>query len=290
MVKLFNLLSSVCIVGIPLVNAWGKNGHSAVSLLAKTMLTPSAFDDIQKLLNEDPMVKGDFALAATWADKIKRSGGYRWTGVLHYVGMKGDSSDTCHTYTPDDCANGRCIITGMTNFTKQAACNVPAPRRLEAVKFLLHFLGDIAQPLHTTDIERGGNGNGCKWGKSDINLHTVWDSKIIDKNINNDFDGYIETMTNEISQGKYASLKLKWQSCFSKEKPDLNSCFIEWGNESNQFNCNYIFPAYKAAKESGDLDLSRDYYQDNAERVNMFIARAAVRTASYLNAVFGACS
>jgi hypothetical protein len=60
-------------------------------------------------------------------------------------------------------------------------------------------------------------------------------------------------------------------------------------NESNKFNCDYLIPTFKASKKAGALEMSGKYYQENAERVNMFIARAAVRGAKYLDTVLASC-
>ncbi|KAI9591927.1 S1/P1 nuclease [Syncephalis fuscata] len=291
MLKYFALSALICATSTTVVNAWGQNGHSAVGVLIQRLLSPNALNGITKLLKDDPDVQGDFGKAATWADRIKSRGDtYRWASPLHYVDIEGESADTCGTYKESDCPNGVCIISGIANYTERVSCDKPAPGRIEAIKFLIHFLGDIGQPLHATGVARGGNDFVCFWGQKRTNLHSVWDGSIIDKTINGNFNTYVNKLEKDIRTGKYASQKSEWLNCFNGQKTDLNACAIAWANESNKFNCDYIFPTYEAGKENGKTELSQSYYQENAERVNMFVARAAVRGAQYFETVLGSCN
>ncbi|RKP09437.1 S1/P1 nuclease [Thamnocephalis sphaerospora] len=274
------------IAGASSALAWGDNGHAAVGLLMQRLVNPEVRSTLEQLLNNDSSVNGSFALAGSWADHIKSNSSYNWANSLHYVGLTGTTPDTCTAYVPSQCADDRCVITGIANYTERAVAQAPEADRQEAVKFLLHFLGDIAQPLHATVVELGGNGNICYWEGEETNLHYVWDISIIDKTINGDFDGYVNQLEYDIVKGKYASSTASWVSCFGKENASLASCVVEWINEANQFDCNYIFPTYYAAEKRDDLELSSKYYADNAENVNRFVARAGVRTAHYFNVLF----
>ncbi|RKP05017.1 S1/P1 nuclease, partial [Thamnocephalis sphaerospora] len=274
------------IVSLPAVHAWGKDGHTAVGLLTQRLLNTKVRSTLERLLGSDPSVHGDFGLAGAWADNIKSNSSYNWASSLHYVGLTGTTPDTCTTYVPSHCANGRCVVTGIANYTERAVAQASEADRQEAVKFLLHFLGDIAQPLHATEVERGGNGNKCHWNGAKTSLHSVWDSTILVKTINHNFDGYVNQLEYDIVKGKYASSTASWVSCFKKTGATLDSCVVEWINEANQFNCNYIFPTYYAAKQRDDLELGTSYYAENAENINRFISRAAVRAAYYFNTLF----
>ncbi|KAI9595610.1 S1/P1 nuclease [Syncephalis fuscata] len=289
MLKFVTLLSALCIASASFANAWTDNGHSAVAVLATKMLTPNAYKDIQDLLSKDKESNGDIKIAANWGDNIKSNKSYDWAKNLHFVNTIGDSPTTCKSYESSDCTGGRCIVTAMQNFTEKASCEASKTQRIEALKFLLHLLGDIAQPLHITGVALGGNKTPCKWGNNNTNLHLVWDMMLVDKTINNNFNNYTWSMANEINSGKYSGKKAEWMSCFKQKPIDLNACVIEWVNESNQFNCNTLFPMFYKAVESGNSDLSTKYYDDNKEYINTFVARGAVRAASYLNAVFGHC-
>ncbi|KAI8057078.1 phospholipase C/P1 nuclease domain-containing protein, partial [Syncephalis plumigaleata] len=222
MFKYVALSVLACAATSTMVNAWGENGHSAVGILMQRLLNPTTLKNIQRLLDEDTDVKGDFGRAATWADRIKSKGElYRWASPLHYVDI------ACGVYKEEDCPNGVCIISGIANYTK----------RMEAIKFLIHFLGDIGQPLHATGEARGGNDFHCLWQGKKSNLHSVWDGKILDTTINGQFNAYIDSIEKDIRTGKYANEKANWLNCFNNaNNVDLKACTIAWANESNKFN------------------------------------------------------
>jgi hypothetical protein len=123
---------------------------------------------------------------ATWADKIKF--GNRWSAPLHYVGAIDD-------HPPNNCAypgrNGWAgtkeinVLDGIKNVTglledwvNNDASDATAS---EALKFLVHFMGDLHQPLHLTGRDRGGNSVKVMWDGRHTNLHSVWDNFLIAK-------------------------------------------------------------------------------------------------------------
>ncbi|KAI8055073.1 S1/P1 nuclease [Syncephalis plumigaleata] len=276
-----------CISTASVTDAWGVNGHAAIGLLTEGMLTPNALNNIKTLSTKNSDAKVKFSELSTWADDIKKQDAYAWSSKLHFTDMMGEKPSDFKHYSAKDCNGGKCLITAIQNFTTQVtACDVNSPARYDALRFLIHFLGDLGQPLHASGKDRGGNDDKCTWGTETTNLHAVWDYQIINKSINDDFNGYVALLEKDI-KGKYANQKESWLSCF--QQSDLNSCAIKWIDEAQKFNCDYIFPQYAAAQKSGNLNLNQAYYQDNAERVNMFIARSAVRTAKYLNTVLVKC-
>lgn len=98
---------------------------------------------------------------ATWADRIRYIPGYRWSASLHYVGGKGDHpSDTCLFPGVKGWEHEEYnVLSGIRNVTGILESGTGSPElENEALKFLLHFLGDVHQPLHLTGRERGGNG------------------------------------------------------------------------------------------------------------------------------------
>jgi hypothetical protein len=265
------------------VVAWGNSGHATVGLVTQRLLNPNVRAELEQLMNNDKSVKDNFSAASTWADDIKNRPEYRWSSHLHYVGLLGNSSHTCVTYVSDHCDKGQCIITGIGNYTNRLVTERDQTQRQEAFKFLLHFLGDIGQPLHATNVKRGGNDYTCKWGNHTTNLHAVWDFLILDKYIGNNFSRYIEQVESDVTVGKYAYNIEQWLSCFNRAGGSLESCVIAWANEANQFNCNCLFPGYYHTRDQNRSDLSTSYYGENVEYVNMFVSRSAVRAAAYLN-------
>ncbi|RKP11617.1 S1/P1 nuclease, partial [Piptocephalis cylindrospora] len=84
-----------------------------------------------------------------WPDEVKRHPPYTWSYSLHFIDIMDDPPKACGYLRDRDCPKGQCILGAVSNYTNQLACSTQQDRpRDEAVKFLVHFLGDLAQPLH----------------------------------------------------------------------------------------------------------------------------------------------
>lgn len=164
-------------------SAWGPLGHRLVALLAWDELDPRARADIAELLRGEP----DPTLAgiATWADELrandpdlgKRSA--RW----HYVNL---GEHDCAYDRALACADGDCAVEAIR---RQAAiladASQPRAARVQALKFVVHFVGDVHQPMHGGYArDKGGNDiqvrvpDGTAEGKGG-NLHSLWDSGLL---------------------------------------------------------------------------------------------------------------
>lgn len=168
--------------------AWSKQGHQLVGELAERELEPAALAEVRRLLEGEP--NASLAGVSVWADQIRaesRSTGNR-LGELssrwHYVNFPGEGCD----YQPArDCPDGNCVI-GAIN--AQAAILADRSRsdedRRNALKFVVHFVGDAHQPMHAGFAhDRGGNSFQVRYrGKAlpegqGTNLHGVWDYWIL---------------------------------------------------------------------------------------------------------------
>ena len=144
-----------------------------VALIAETRLTPRTREAVRDLLGGQSL-----ADASVWADNIRQ---YRHDAdPLHYVNIP--LSDTA--YEPArHCPDGRCIIAAIA--TDQRVLANPAASadaRAEALRFLVHFLGDLHQPLHVGDNhDRGGNQRVVYLYGDSTNLHAVWDGKLLER-------------------------------------------------------------------------------------------------------------
>jgi hypothetical protein len=163
---------------------WSKQGHQLVGELAERELSPAALAEARRLLEGEP--DPTLAGVSVWADQIRaesRSTGNplgelssRW----HYVNFPGEG---CDYVAARDCPDGNCVI-GAIN--AQAAILADRSRsdedRRNALKFVVHFVGDAHQPMHAGFAhDRGGNnfqvnyrGQALPEGQG-INLHGVWD-------------------------------------------------------------------------------------------------------------------
>ncbi len=159
--------------------AWGPLGHHVVARIAEARLTPQAWAEAQKLL----ALRGARHLSdvANWADDVRDVDPklFRRTKRLHYVNFH---SRDCHYDPPRDCRHGQCVVAAIEEYSAILANRANSPAlRAEALVFLVHFVGDVHQPLHASyRHDAGGNDYEVHWQGRDVNLHRVWDSLLID--------------------------------------------------------------------------------------------------------------
>ena len=175
-------------------HAWSARGHAMVGDIASQFLTPAATQQVNELLQGDLLADGKpsgrktLGQVASWPDELRLTPEQKATAPYHY-----DDAPFCTA--PDYtvyCADGKCASAW---FDKQVAIlkdRAQPPRaRNEALKWIVHIVGDVHQPLHSSDHDdRGGNDVDITWlGKrSDepvegraaypYNLHTAWDRLI----------------------------------------------------------------------------------------------------------------
>jgi hypothetical protein len=193
MTFLSRLLAASVLLALPVsAHAWGYKGHEVIAGIARFYLTPAARAKVDALLatDTDTLTKPDMLSRATWAD-VYRGAGHRETAEWHFVDIELDHPDlaaACFAFPP---AGGPasagpaedCVVNKVDEF--EAELSDPATRQLErvlALKYLLHFVGDLHQPLHAADNhDKGGN---CVrlalGGPRTVNLHSYWDTVVVD--------------------------------------------------------------------------------------------------------------
>jgi hypothetical protein len=176
---------------------WGEDGHRAVSRIAEMHLTDKAKAAIRDLLRDaDP--KRDAItdpLVCLWPDMIRGQAAYKTkypdNQTWHYINL--DIADD----KPDPvkaCVNDNCTLGAIERFRKVVNDkNVPIQDRREALYFLVHFVGDLHQPLHcgSRNDDKGGNrvrvtypGEKPTTDYGPLNLHWVWDSHLVKASMN----------------------------------------------------------------------------------------------------------
>lgn len=178
----------------PLAQAWGPLGHSVVADLAQRHLSPGAEAEVERLLAPDHTRSlGDIA---SWPDQIQDNpalaGLWKQTRGLHYIDfVHGD----CNYVPPRDCRNGVCVVAGLQHYVDVLGDRSQSDAaRLEALKFVVHFVGDIHQPLHAgSRDDKGGNTYQVQFEGKGTNLHRVWDSGML-KTRGLDAQAYAQTL------------------------------------------------------------------------------------------------
>ena len=164
----------VCVSSNALTAAedWGKTGHRVVGEIAENYLSKKAEKEISKLLNGHSL-----AFVANYGDDIKSDRQYDSYRPWHYVNFPfGEKYETHSKSEKGDIIQGieKCIsVLKDANSTKED--------KIFHLKMLVHFMGDLHQPLHIgLEDDKGGNDFQVRWFSDGTNLHTVWDYKMID--------------------------------------------------------------------------------------------------------------
>jgi nuclease S1 len=151
--------------------AWGEDGHRIIATLADAQLTPAARKEVARLLALEP--GQTLASISTWADQHRNPATAPW----HYVNFPGGE---CHYQPERDCPDGKCVVGAIDLQMEVLRTSGDDEKKLTALKYLVHFIGDIHQPLHAGfGDDRGGNRYQLQAFMRGSNLHAVWDSGLI---------------------------------------------------------------------------------------------------------------
>jgi hypothetical protein len=160
--------------------AWGPLGHRLVALLALDELDPAVRRDIDALLagEPDPTLPG----IANWADELRANDPDlgKKSAKWHYVNI---AEHGC-VYQPErDCPGDACVVAAIRDQTRILADRSrPRAERLQALKFVVHFVGDVHQPLHAGYArDKGGNDVQVNLNGRGTNLHALWDSGMLNR-------------------------------------------------------------------------------------------------------------
>ncbi len=183
-------------------NAWGPEGHSIVAEIAQQRLTSQAAAMVQSLL-----AGRSLASVASWADDVREA--RKNTTNWHFVDIPIDSNqyDLATQCAPSP-TQGDCVVAELDRLIKtELRCAAGPDGKLEALKFAVHFVGDIHQPLHTVKDKIGGNtipvavylkglacSQACKTPLAS-NFHAAWDVDLIHAAVW-DWGAYVDRLEN----------------------------------------------------------------------------------------------
>jgi hypothetical protein len=169
-----SLLGALCLLlaAPPSARAWGFEGHRMIASLAEPQLSPVARAELRRLLAQEP--GATLSSISTWADEHRSPASGRW----HYVNFP---AGDCEYRPARDCANGACVIEALNRQTALlASAKADDAKRLLALKYVVHLVGDVHQPLHAGHAaDQGGNRLQLRAFGRGSNLHALWDSGLI---------------------------------------------------------------------------------------------------------------
>ena len=234
---------------------WGSTGHRALAEVASFYLTENTKNKINEILDGETIVT-----ASMYADDIKSDSRYDEYYNWHFINMELDEDyeDTVPSEKGDVfIAINKCIDILESD-------SVTDSEKSFYLKLLIHFIGDLHQPMHIGRYEdRGGNRVYVKWFGRNSNLHRVWDSEMI--------NGYNMSYS-ELAKNLPTPEKLEIEF----ERDDL----IDWVNDIHSYTRNI----YKDVS-NGD-NLGYEYQYKNFPTVKDLILKGGLRLAAVLNYLF----
>lgn len=269
--------------------AWGPEGHAIVAEIAEARLTDAAKAQIAQLLSGDDSHAQHLDGVASWADAVRptRPESAPW----HFVDIP---LDTDKYDASRDCGGDNCVVQAIQkNVDLLRNRNADKPARLEALKFLVHFVGDIHQPLHCeTDTskfpppegDRGGNKVHVTFLGHSTNLHSVWDGRMIedvlDVELGPDFTPDLQATAAEAKKLN-AAISANNAAAWAPEglTDHLDSATVEWANDSHKF----AHDAYRNLPMHRQHGWEQAYEDQEWSVVEGQLERAGVRLARILN-------
>jgi hypothetical protein len=161
----------------PCALAWSAKGHRTIAELADQQLSTGTRQTVSDLLADEPSTA--LGAIASWADEVRDEEAWRHTGRWHFLNFP---QGQCSYVAERDCAEGRCIVAAIeSQRALLRASSTPRAQRVQALKFVVHLVGDIHQPLHAGyGFDRGGNDTQIRFDRMGSNLHALWDGLLID--------------------------------------------------------------------------------------------------------------
>jgi hypothetical protein len=272
--------------------AWSQTAHAMVGDIATALLSPAATLAVADLLRDDlgsdgkPSGRATLGQVASWPDEVRSLPEYRATFPYHFddIPICGEIDRARY------CADGQCATAW---FAKQLAIlkdKSATPRaRNEALKWVVHLVGDLHQPLHASDDgDKGGNDVKITFfGKRmddpvegrpqyPYNLHTAWDRLIPYRMFDErgDYDAFLADLPDEAT------------------RKDWSTGGIDaWTMESHEIARDFVYPALPTHFVCGQaitavVEIGEAYYRPASQIAATQIRKAGVRLAKVLNEAF----
>jgi hypothetical protein len=194
--------------------------------------------------------------------------------------------ESCSVNFERDCPEEGCIVSAIANYSSRALQqNITLLEQQNALKFIIHFVGDIHQPLHVENLALGGNKINVTFNGAKTNLHSIWDTAIPQKAEGN-FSlphalAWATNLTQEIKHGKFHKESKSWIKGINADDA-IDSAMI-WASDSNQYVCTTVLPNGPDAVFGQEL--SGAYYESAIPVVQHQIAKAGYILAHWLDAI-----
>lgn len=246
------------------VFAWGQKGHDIVACIAEKHLTRKAKKNLSAILGGKSLV-----YYSTWMDNVQNSpywkDGYERTRTWHYLNVNEEYTPQTMPRNPkgDVLSALNMIIDSLENHRKELSDSVC----FDYTRMLIHLVGDMHCPMHVGRLsDRGGNWLKIKWFEHETNLHSLWDSKLIES----------------VHAWSYTEWMQNLDRCSKSEIAQMTSGTVEdWLNETWQVTVGIY------ANVTPEENYSYKYMYDYGPVVERQLLLAGYRLAALLNRIFG---
>jgi hypothetical protein len=240
--------------------SWGVTGHRTVGEIAERHLSPQAKAAVKEILGHESMAE-----VSTWADEMRKDNPetFNW----HFINVPLGLSFADFKTQVEEAAGSNVYKSVLSAEHTLKDKKSTGRQKSEALKFIIHFVGDMHQPMHVSRAEdKGGNTILLSFEGQDTNLHGLWDSSLLDH----------EGLSYDKLADKYdhaTPLQIaKWQS----------DPVIVWAWESYQIST----ILYREVNADGSTKLGKKYYKAHIGVVESRIEKAGIRLAGLLNGIF----
>lgn len=242
--------------------AWGVLGHRIIGEIADSYLTRKAKREVYKILGNETI-----AMSSNWADYIKSNPAYNYLYNWHFINLDGGlTEEQVHAYLEKDTVTD---VYTKINFLETALRNkhLLQEEKVLYLRLLIHLVGDVHQPLHVgRPQDLGGNKVRVLWFRDSVNLHQVWDEKLVN--------------FQQLSYTEFATA--------------INHTTKEQRNEWQQQPVStWVYQSYQYAERIyGDIKtpnqkLDYKYNYDYLDIMNSQLLKGGVRLAGLLNRIYG---
>jgi hypothetical protein len=259
--------------------SWGDVGHKIVCEIAFQELTDKAREEVRRLIRLDPEFTL-FSESCTWPDHPRKR------ASEHFINVPRDFDKFSASQCP---VASECLFTAIATDVNVLQTSTDDQAKLEALKFLGHWIGDLHQPLHVSFEDDRGGGKISESGPCSNSLHTVWDSCIIQREMGQNPREIARDLTEEITDSERTVWRETAMEEWANESFEItvassvaycvragNKCIYEVGNET-----------FENGETQKTVTVDAAYLAAHAPTVADRLKRAGVRLAHLLNNSFG---
>jgi hypothetical protein len=273
------LVSAVALASPAIAIAWGQTGHRVVGEIAQSRLSPAARQAVGRIAGGESLAR-----LATWPDDVRSDPAFKFTTPWHFIEIP--EGQTLATATPAKGGNALLAMQDMEKRLRSGAGTIDDKRF--ALSFIVHLVGDIHQPLHVGNgVDAGANACQVRFFGEPTNLHSVWDSGLIDQ-LQLSFTEYARFLTQATSP--------------AQAKAWARGTYADWITESQSVRAQ-VYPVkvrvadselqYCAVERDDKIEpkawpnLAYDYHYTHRPLLDQRLAQAGIRLAAVLNRIFG---